>query len=340
MAALLRALVRRGHGCTLAAPPETPLARAAVAAGIPVVSLRIRNHADVVAAARLRRLGRGHDVIHFHTARAHALAPACRGLGARLVVTRRMDYRPRGGIYTRWLYGRMTDVVIAISRGVREALLAAGVPAERIRLVPSGVDPEALLAPPGARETLRAAWGVTDDQVVVLAVGALVRRKGHDLLLEAAARLQGAARLRVVLCGDGPEAGALRERAARLRLPVVLAGFRGDVAACLAAADIVAMPSRREGLGVAALEAMAAGKPLIATRVGGLAEVVRQEETGFLVPPEDVPALAAALGRLLADPELRGRLGAAGRDRVRAEYTADRMAAGTVACYQGAAWPG
>lgn len=340
VAALLKALARLGHRSTLAAPPEAPLARVAAAEGIPVVPLRIRNHADLPAALRLRRLAHGYDVVHFHTARAHALAPVCRGLGARLVVTRRMDYRPRGGVYARWLYGRVTDVVIAISRGVCEALLAAGVPPARVRLVPSGIDPQALVAPPGARDVLRSAWRATADEVVVLAIGALVRRKGHDLLLDATARAGADIRFRVVLCGDGPEAGRLRERAARLGVPLVLTGFRRDVAACLAAADIVAMPSRQEGLGVAALESMAAGKPLVATRVGGLGEVVRPEETGLLVPAEDVPALAAALARVASDPMLRGRLGAAARAHVLASYTADRMAAGTVACYQGEPWPG
>ena len=337
--ALLRELGARGHRSTLAAPRGAPLAAAAEAAGVPVAPLRIANHVDVLAALRLRRLVRGHDVVHFHTARAHAMAPACRGLGARLVVTRRMDYAPAGGPYVRWLYNRAVDAVIAISEGVRDALVRAGVRAERIRVVPSGVDPDAFAPPPGARAALRAAWGVREDEVLVVAIGALVQRKGHDLLLAAAGR-PAAPRLRVVLCGDGPEAAALRRTAATLAPPAIVAGFRRDVAACLAAADVVAMPSRWEGLGVAALEAMAAGKPVVAARVGGLAEVVRHGETGLLVPPQDVEALAAALAGLAADRPRRERLGAAGRAHVLARYTAARMAAGTLACYQGGACGG
>jgi len=339
VAALLDALARRGHCSTLAAPLGSPLAKVAEGLGIRVVPLAVANALDVVAAGRLRRLVPGHDVVHFHTARAHALAPACRGLGARLIVTRRMDYRPRGGPYARWLYSRVVDAVIAISERIRDTLRTLGVPAERIRLVPSGVDADRLLPPRGAREALRAGWGIGAREVVVLAMGALVRRKGHDLLLAAASRCEPRVPLRVVLCGEGPERSRLARQAAALQPPAILAGFRQDVAACLAAADIVAMPSRHEGLGVAALEAMAAAKPVVAARVGGLAEVVRHGETGLVVPPDDVDALAGALTSLVADGTLRERLGSAGRSRVVARYSVSRMAAGTIACYQGRPWP-
>lgn len=333
--ALLAELVARGVAVRLAAHPGGPLARTAAARGLPLVPLRVRNHADLGAALALRRLVPGHDVVHFHTARAHALAPLCRGRGARLVVTRRMDYVPTGGLYARFLYNRAVDAVIAISEGVRQALLQAGVRDERIRVVPSGVDPAAWVAPPRAGETLRAGWGIGPDDVVVLVLGALERRKGHAVLLEAAARLRGGDhRFRYVFCGDGAEADALARAAAPLGPGVVrFAGFRGDVAACLAAADIVVLPSLYEGLGVAALEAMAAGRAVVASRVGGLGEAIAHEETGLLVPPGDPRELGAALGRLAGDAALRRRFGAAGRARVQARYTTARMAEGTLACY-------
>ena len=333
--ALLAELGTRGVALRLAAHPEGRLARTAAARGVPLVPLRVRNHADLGAALALRRLVPGHDVVHFHTARAHALAPLCRGRGARLVVTRRMDYVPAGGPYARFLYNRAVDVVIAISEGVRQALLRAGVRDERIRVVPSGVDPDAWVVPAGAGAGLRAEWGLTPDDVVVLVLGALERRKGHAVLLEAAARLRaGHNRLRYVFCGDGGEADALARAAAPLGPGVVrFAGFRGDVAACLAAADVVALPSLHEGLGVAALEAMAAGRAVVASRVGGLVEAVAEEETGLLVAPGDARELGAALGRLAADAALRRRFGAAGRARVHARYTTARMAEGTLACY-------
>jgi len=332
---LVRELAVRGHDSTVAAHPGGPLARAAAAAGARVVPLGVANHFDVRAALVLRRLAPGFDVVHFHTARAHALAPLSRGRGARLVVTRRMDYVPAGGPYVRFLYNRAVDAVIAISEGVRTALIRVGVRAERIRVVPSGIDARALAAPPAARAAVRREWGLGDDEVAVVALGALEVRKGHAVLLAAATGLASAApRLRYVFCGEGRQAKALAGAAAALDGVVEMVGFRRDVAACLAAADIVALPSLQEGLGVAALEAMAAGRPVVASRVGGLAEAVVHEETGLLVPPGDPTALAAALARLARDPDLRARLGAAGHARVLARYTATRMAEGTLACYE------
>jgi glycosyltransferase involved in cell wall biosynthesis len=172
----------------------------------------------------------------------------------------------------------------------------------------------------------------------LLLLGALERRKGHAVLLAAGERLaaEGVA-LRYVFCGDGSEHAALRAAAASLGDRVVFAGFQREVAACLEAADVVALPSLHEGLGVAALEAMAAGRPVVASRVGGLGEVVVDGVTGLLVPAGDATALARALARLARDAGLRVRLGRAGRERVLAGYTAARMADGTIACYGEAA---
>jgi glycosyltransferase involved in cell wall biosynthesis len=332
--ALVRGLRARGHESTVAAHPGGPLAQAASDIGIPVVALRVRNNLDLRAALALRRLVPGHDVVHFHTARAHALAPLCRGRGARLVVTRRMDYVPTGGPYVRFLYNRAVDVVIAISESVREALCRAGVTRARIRVVPSGIETRGYPAPPGAGMACRGAWGVGADDVLVLVPGALERRKGHAVLLEAAARVRsGGVSVRYVFCGEGREAAVLARAAESVAGKVRFVGFRRDMPACLAAADIVALPSLHEGLGVAALEAMASARPVLASRVGGLAETVVAGETGLLVPPGDAGALAAALQRLVEDAELRVRLGAAGRARVLARYTSARMAEGTLACY-------
>src|SRR5439155_15760431 len=134
--------------------------------------------------------------------------------GARLVVTRRMDYVPAGGPYVRLLYNHAVDAIIAISEGVRAALLRVGVRAERIRVVPSGIESDAATAPPAAGAALRREWGLADGHIAVIVVGALERRKGHAVLLEAAARLAPAARgLRYVFCGEGGEGAALARAA-------------------------------------------------------------------------------------------------------------------------------
>lgn len=141
--------------------------------------------------------------------------------------------------------------------------------------------------------------------------------------------------LRVAIVGDGPLLPALRDRAAVLGIAgrVHLPGFRDDVPDLLPALDAFAFPSREEGLGSALLEAMAAGVPVVATRAGGIPEVVRDGVDGLLVPPADPPALAAALDRILRDPAAADRRAASARARVAAEFAADRMVAETLRHY-------
>ncbi len=334
---LLAHLRTAGHRQRLAADPRGRVTPLAADLGIPVVPLPIRNHADVVAAWRLRTLlaHEPADVVHFHTARAHALAAF---LGSTphtaRVVTRRMDYPLRGGWYTRRLYNAGVDAVIAISAGVRAALIASGVDPTHIHLVPSGVEAERFAVTPGLRTTARARLALPDEAFVLAIVGALESRKGHAVLLDALAVLD--ARVVVLCAGEGGEREALAARTTALGLDgaVRWLGRVDDVGSILAAADTFVMPSRHEGLGVAALEAMAAGLPVIASRVGGLPEAVLDGETGLLVPPGDSEALAAAIRRLAVDRPYGRALGDAGAARVRARFGMAAMANATLAVYR------
>jgi glycosyltransferase involved in cell wall biosynthesis len=322
---------------TLAADPAGRLAPLAADLGVAVVPLRIRNHLDLLAGRRLASLlARGrYAMVHFHTARAHAMAAFLGAAGdARRVVTRRMDYRLRGGWYTRRLYNHEVHAVVAISEGVRAALIASGVAAPRIVVVPSGVEAEAFAVDAGRRAAARARFELAGDACALAVVGALETRKGHAVLLDALATLRDR-RLRVLCAGEGSQRAALAARTAALGLDGVVRwlGRVDDVAALLAAADVALMPSLQEGLGVAALEAMAAGLPVVASHVGGLPEAVVDGATGILVPPGDARALAAAIARLAADGALRGRLGAAGTAHVRARFTMAGMAATTLDLY-------
>lgn len=322
----------RGHRVALAAAADGALAAAAHAAGLHVYPLVVRHHLDAVAGLRLRALVRGRDVIHFHTARAHALALwlGPRRGRPRRVVTRRMDYVPRGGPYARLLYNRLVDGVVAISGAVRRALVTAGVDPARVRVIPSGVARKPV--PRGEREALRARLGVGPHDVVVLAIGALERRKGFDVLVTAAAQMVAAGRsAAVVVAGDGSQRQALERAAAGVDLHLL--GHRDDVPALLEAADIVAVPSRKEGLGLACLEAMAAGKAVVASRVGGLAEAIEHRVSGILVAPGDAAALARALIELYDDPGLRSRLGTAARLRAERCFSVESMAAANEGYY-------
>lgn len=336
--ALVGHLARAGVQQTVAVHPGGRLAAAVAALDVPTTPLRIRNHADVLAGLRLRGLlaqGRC-DIVHFHTARAHAMSVFLgRRRATRRVVTRRMDYRLRGGPYARWLYNGGVDAVLAISEDVRRVLIADGVGAARIRVVPSGVDVARFDAATSMRAATRAALGVADEACCIVLVGALETRKGHAVLLDAVATL-GDLPLAVRCAGSGGEADALATRTVALGLGdrVRFLGPVGDVAPLFAAADVAVLPSLAEGLGVAALEAMASGLPVIASRVGGLPEAVVDGETGILVPPGDPAALAGALRRLATDPVLAARWGAAGRARVAERFDARLMAEQTLDVYR------
>jgi glycosyltransferase involved in cell wall biosynthesis len=318
-------LHRAGHCTAVAADPSGLLSHRLRDAGLPTHALRIRNHADFLAGLRLRQLVKSgqYAVVHFHTSRAHALSPWLWGLEVKRVVTRRMDYPVKKGLSTRFLYTGSVDAVVAISAGIRAALVAAEVPATCIRLIPSGVDTTRFTPDPAARRQIRQSHGLDAREPLVLATGALVERKGYQTLLQAAQHLKAQARqCRYLICGDGQLRSALQAQAGALGLErdVQFAGFCSDVAPYLAAADLFVHVPLWEGLGVAVIEALAAGLPVVASRVGGIPELITDQETGLLVPPQDPPALAAALCRLLDDPLTARALGQTGQSRVRARF--------------------
>jgi glycosyltransferase involved in cell wall biosynthesis len=324
VAGLMRYLSERGHTNHLLCHPEGPLAREMKTVATKIHPLRMRNDIDFIAVPAARRLlsAGGYDVVHFHTKRAHALsawlgrAPA----NQRRVVTRRMDYPIRRGWFDRYLYNRCVDGVVAISRPIAELLTAGGIAREKIRLIPSGVDPApyANIPPPGGRAPL-----------VVGNVGVLEPRKGQRFLLEAAAELKRQGRRLIYrIAGVGAEKERLQELARKLGVAadIEFLGFLSDVPAFLTSIDIFVMPSLFEGLGVAALEAMAAARPVVASRVGGLNDSVVDGETGLFVPAGDSAALAEALGGLAADRELIRAMGKKGRVRMLEHFTMERMA--------------
>ena len=230
--------------------------------------------------------------------------------------------------------------VTACSEDLRRRVVALGAAEGRTRTVPYGVDAArfAAPAPAGIRERLRAPVGTC----LVLALGRLVEKKGLGPLVQAAVGLEG---VHVAIAGGGDLQERLETEVARLRAPVALVGplDRTEVADALAAADIVAVPSvvdragNVDGLPNTLLEAMAAGRAVVASRVAGIPDVVEDGVNGLLVPPGDVGALRAALGRLAADGALRARLGAAARATAVARHGWDRVGTAFEECYAEAA---
>ena len=328
---LCRHLAERGHSQVVACRPDGAL-RPRLHAGVGLCDLRVRNDFDLAAAWRLRRVLRAQtfDIVHFHTARAHALAPWLPRRESRFVVSRLMDYAPHVRPRVRYLYNRCVDGVIAISQAIADVLVQAGVDRDHLRVIYLGIDIDHVRpATTEDREAVRREWNADPHDVVLFTAAVLEPRKGHDVLLDSFAELvHEGMPLRWVICGDGSLRANLearvRERGVVDR--VVFTGFSAEVPRLLGGADVFVLPSLHEGLGIAVIEAMAAGLPVIASRVGGLPEIVEEGETGLLVPPRDAAALAAALRRLGVDRAYARELGQWGRARTLQLFSSTRMA--------------
>lgn len=339
LAHLLAHLRGAGHDNHLVLQPGARFADTARDLGLPFDTVRMRSSFAPRAVLAIRRRMRAvaPDLVHFADARAHklgALASTRRPHPPR-VVTRRVNKVLRRGRFTRWLYGRAVEAVVAISKAVREKVLAVGVPPERVHVVHDGVDPARYAGLHARRAAARATLGLPAEALVVVCAARLDPRKGQSHLVRAfrdvAARTPGA---RLLMAGEGPERAALERTVAALDLgEVVLMPGRLDIRDALAAADAACVPSLNEGFSVFALEAQAAGLPVVASRAGGLLESVAHEESGVLCAPGDEGAWSAALERVLTDEALRHRMGAAGRERVARQFTARHMAEATAGVY-------
>jgi L-malate glycosyltransferase len=317
---LTRGLAERGHELHLAVRRGSPLP--AALADLPVKShaLGLRNAADAASAYRLARLVERHgiDVLHAHVARDY---PVC-GLAAKLspvrfFITRHHFHPLKSSALYAWAVSD-ASALVAVSESVRAELLKAFPKLQdRTVVIPNWVDARRVGSL--SRAEAREAFGIT-RRFAVAVVGQITPLKRQDLFLRAAARLarEDAEFVIVGAALDGQGEAyerRLREsaRAAGLNVRVRFAGHVPGVAARLAAFDVVAAPSVNEGFSLALVEAMASGCAVIASRAGGMAEIVEDGVTGLLVPPDDEAALAAALQRLLGDEPLRSRLGQAAR---------------------------
>jgi glycosyltransferase involved in cell wall biosynthesis len=335
---LARELARRGHHSVLAGRPGSRLMEECLLAGVPFEPVRPLAPVAPISALRLRSLLRHGEfqLVHAHTANALALAAlATLGTGVALVASRRVDFHLNRGWATRWKYGRCRRV-IAVSGAIRDVLLADGIEPGRIAVVPDGVDLSREIRPSGAA-TL-GALGVTGGRPLVVMVAALVGHKapGDFVAAVAAARDSGAV-FDALLVGDGFLMPDVRRQAESLALEGVLhiAGWRDDADSLIAAADIVVLSSREEGMGSVLLDAMHCGRAIAATSAGGIPELVVDGENGLLTRPGDTGALGGSIARLLADASLRRRLGDAGRARAE-RFAMPRIAAATESVYQSA----
>ena len=316
--------------------------------GVPVARLPIRGHLDPGLPRRMAAFLRRDppDLLHLHLIHAtlHGVL-AARGRDApRLIASRHgvEPYRrlPWFGLLQRRLDRRCQRILVPSEHLARFTRRWDGTAPAKMRVVPHGLPPECFApADAAARAATRAAWGVRAEEVVLGAVARLHPSKDHATLLRAFAQaLRRHPALRLILVGEGPLRGRLEALARELLgdaapAHVLFLGEQVVDRGLYAGLDVAVQATRREGFGLAALEAMAAGLPLVASRVGALPEIVQPEETGLLVEAGSVSALAAALERLAADPALRVALGARAHRAAQA-YTVERMARAVGAVYR------
>lgn len=333
----LRAL---GHRTVLVAHPDGELLKR-MSEGLDLVPLATRNEIDIAAAWRLSRVLKRlrPEVVHAHDPHAVAMAATALSIAAPtprplLVASRRIEYPIARHSFSRWKYSQV-DGFIAISDAVRRRLRADGIAPARIDVVHEGVDVERIVRLPAA--SVHGELYLPAGSPVVGNVGALVAQKSQQTLIAAAAIVvKRVPDVRFVILGDGELREALEAQIKHLHLErhVFLAGFRPDVVELMKDFDLFALSSTHEGLCTSLVDAMAAGKPAVATAVGGVPEVVDPGVTGFLVPPHDEAAMANRIVQLLSDADLRRQMGEAALDRARRLFTVERMVDGTLAVYE------
>ncbi|HEV3141992.1 MAG TPA: glycosyltransferase [Vicinamibacterales bacterium] len=342
-----------GHRAALIAHPDGELRRRAQE-GLELIPLAPRTEVDLTAAWRFSRVIKrlAPDVVHAHDPHGVAMAafalsitaggtrtrnpePGTRNPGKPpLVAARRVDFHLRGNSFSKWKH-RQVDCYVAASDAIREMLIADGVPKSRAVTVHEGIDVDHVVAAPPV--DVHQAFFLPHGAPVVGNVAALVPHKGQRYLIEAAHLVvQEIPDARFIILGEGELRDPLEHlvREHHLEKHVLLPGFRTDVLGCIKRFDLFVMSSVTEGLGTSLLDAMACARPIVATRAGGIPEIVEDECNGLLVPARDAASLAGAIVRALKDESLRRRLGDAGFARVRERFTVERMVNETAAVYE------
>lgn len=329
-------LAERGHEVTIACQPGSEIARRSTGMGLPMIHLTMRRTHDWGQLPKFTRaIRRRFDVVNIHGYRDYVVpAVAARMAGVPVVVmTRHLPHSFRNRLTAILCSEAIYDGIISVSDFVRGVLLSSGVRSERIFTVKNGIDPRHWcdINAGSFRENLR----VGRDSFLVASAGRITWEKGFDTLVCAIGRARRAGvNIQCVIAGPGDKK-ELEELCSRegLSSSIHLIGFSRDIPMLYAAADVVVVPSVcAESFPYGALEGLASGKPVVASQVGGVPEVVTPK-TGILVPPGDVEALASALAGLAREPDQRHALGRAAQARA-LQFTIDSMVGGVEEVYR------
>lgn len=338
---LLKGLKERNICSHLICQPGSPMAKEAEKAQIKVFPVAMRGEADLLAGFRIRALIKRfkYDILHSHTSHAHSLAfLASFGTRTRRIVTRRVDFSifrhsflKLSGIKYRY----MSDFYIAISNKIKDVLVNDGIPARRIFVVHSGINPNRF--DDASKDHLIEEFTIKSSEQVVINVAHLAGHKGQQYLVRSIplvlAKIPTA---RFFIVGGGELMDELKTLAASLGIKekLIFTGFRWDVGAFYQLADVFVMSSIQEGLGTAVLDALALGKPVVAAKSGGIPEIVDDGKTGRLVAPADPAALAAGIIELLTHTGRAKQMASQGQAKIREQFSVEAMVDKNIKIYQ------
>jgi glycosyltransferase involved in cell wall biosynthesis len=313
----------------LACPEESRIAEEGRKQGIQVESVKIRTNFDPFAVVRFLGIYRclSVDIVHTHSTADSWAASAAARLSRRrpkVVRTRHLS----AAFNNRWIYTFMADRVVTVGGSTRQYMIQEkGIPAEKVLTIPTGVD-LTVFDPGRIREDFREELGIPAAAPVFGTVSVFRRLKGHQYLLEAARKILDAVpQARLLLAGEGPQDKNIRRKIEELGIGnrVILPGFQDDIPRFLNTLDVFVFPSLQEALGTAVLEALAMKKAVVASRVGGIPEIIEEGKSGLLIDPQNPSAIAEKVITLLQNPELRRAMGEQGRRRVETRYDNRQM---------------
>jgi glycosyltransferase involved in cell wall biosynthesis len=328
-----------GHWVALAAHPDSAIARRARDAGLTFFALRTHKALLPFEVARLAvwLVANRVDVVNTHSSNDGWLGGLAARLAGKILIRSRhieVDYPNR--FWSGLAFRSLPHHVITTSQKIADRLIAElRVPHERVSCIATGVDLARF--DPATKGTLRSELGLAPEVALVGMISVLRSWKGHATLLEAAAKLRETRKIHFVIAGEGTMRVVLPDQIAKAGLSdcVTLLGHRSDVPNVLASLDVLVLPSyAHEGIPQIILQAQAMQRPVVATRIGGIPEVVEDGVTGLLIEPRNGDALASAISWILGDPTLAAQLRHAGRVQIEAKYSLSAMGEKLLALYE------
>ena len=337
---LTEELVKRRYFVRLITQPDCPLYQEAKKRNIPVIKVKIRNEFDLFAIVKIAYYLRKEKatIVHFHDAHSLAVGSVAAHIAKTpiKVLSRRVDFPLKKHFLSKIKYSKGVDGIIAISNGIKKVLIEEGIINNKsIEVIHPGTD-FSQFEQKFDKNYLRKELGFSNDDYLVGIVAHLADHKGHKYLIEASQIIKEKTdKIKIIIVGEGPLKMELTKKAKELntRNVVFFLGFRKDIPQILHSLDLFVLSSYLEGLGSSILDAMACKLPVVATSTGGIPEAVKNEVTGFLVPPRNPKALAEAILKLYKNRDWGRKMGEEGYKLVQEKFSIKSMVDKTISFY-------